>query len=78
VGFEYIYDKQFFVRAGYFNEAATKGNRKYLTLGFGIRYKSFGLDGAYLVPFVQRHPLQNQVRFTLLFGFDAFKENSGE
>jgi hypothetical protein len=78
VGFEYIYDKQFFVRAGYFNESATKGNRKYLTLGIGIRYKSFGLDLAYLVPFVQRHPLQNQVRFTLLFGFDAFKENSGE
>lgn len=67
LGMEYIYAKQFMVRAGYFNESKTKGNRKYMTLGFGIRYRKFGLDGAYLVPFQQRHPLQNQLRFTLLF-----------
>lgn len=74
IGFEYIYAKQFMLRAGYFNEPETKGNRKYLTLGFGIRYKVFGLDAAYLVPFVQRHPLQNQLRFSLLFDFQAFVE----
>lgn len=67
LGLEYIYAKQFMVRAGYFNESKTKGNRKYMTLGFGIRYRKFGLDGAYLIPFQQRHPLQNQLRFTLLF-----------
>lgn len=74
LGFEYTYAKQFMVRTGYFHEPSTKGNRKYLTFGFGIRYKMFGLDAAYLVPFVQRHPLQNQIRFTLLFDLKAFKE----
>lgn len=74
LGFEYTYAKQFMVRAGYFNEPETKGNRKYATLGFGIRYKVFGLDMAYLVPFAQRHPLQNQLRFSLLFDIGAFTE----
>lgn len=67
LGLEYIYAKQFIVRLGYFNESKTKGNRKYMTLGFGLRYRKFGLDGAYLIPFQQRNPLQNQLRFTLLF-----------
>jgi len=74
LGLEYTYAKQFMLRAGYFNEASTKGNRKYATFGFGIRYKVFGLDAAYLVPFVQRHPLQNQLRFSLLFDLGAFTE----
>lgn len=78
LGLEYTYSKQFMVRAGYFHEPETKGNRKYMSLGFGIRYKLFGLDAAYLVPFVQRHPLQNQLRFTLLFNLKAFSDNSGE
>lgn len=74
LGFEYTYAKQFMLRAGYFNEATTKGNRKYATFGFGIRYKVFGLDAAYLVPFVQRHPLQNQLRFSLLFDLGALTD----
>lgn len=78
IGFEYVYAKQFMLRGGYFNEPATKGNRKYLTAGFGIRYKVFGLDAAYLVPFQQRHPLQNQLRFTLLFDLAAFSEPSAD
>jgi hypothetical protein len=45
-----------------------------MTFGFGLRYKLFGLDAAYLVPFVQRHPLQNQLRFSLLFDLQAFSE----
>ncbi len=73
-GLEYIYAKQFMLRGGYFHEPTTKGNRKYMTFGFGIRYKLFGLDAAYLVPFVQRHPLQNQLRFSLLFDLQAFSE----
>lgn len=73
-GLEYIYAKQFMLRGGYFHEPTTKGNRKYMTFGFGIRYKLFGLDAAYLVPFVQRHPLQNQMRFSLLFDLQAFSE----
>lgn len=73
-GFEYWYAKQFAVRAGYFNEPSSKGGRKYITLGLGLKYTVFGLDFAYLIPTEQRHPLQNTLRFTLLFDFDAFKD----
>jgi hypothetical protein len=73
VGMEYWYDKQFALRAGYFNEHATKGNRKYFTLGVGLKYNVFGLDFAYMVPTAQRHPLENTLRFTLSFDFDAFR-----
>jgi hypothetical protein len=72
-GLEYWYDKQFAVRAGYFNEHKTKGNRKYVTLGAGLRYSVFGLDFAYLIPVEQRNPLENTLRFTLLFNFDEVK-----
>ena len=70
VGFEYWYDKQFSFRAGYFHEAATKGNRQFFTLGAGLRYNVFGLDFAYLIPTEQRNPLENTLRFTLSFEFD--------
>jgi hypothetical protein len=76
VGVEYWYNKKFAARAGYFNEPETKGNRKYLTFGFGVRYKVIGIDAAYLVPFQQRHPLANQLRFSMLFDFAAFSENT--
>lgn len=77
-GLEYWYDNQFAVRAGYFHEHATKGNRKFFTLGAGIRYNVFGLDFAYLIPTQQRHPLENTLRFTLTFGFGAFKKQSDD
>lgn len=70
---EYWYAKQFSIRAGYFNEASTKGNRKYITLGAGLRYSIFGLDFTYLIPVTQRNPLENTLRFTLLFNFDKAK-----
>jgi hypothetical protein len=76
VGFEYWYAKTFAVRAGYFNESKTKGNRKFFTAGIGLRYNVFGLDMAYLVPITQRNPLQNTLRFTLTFDFDAFKDQN--
>lgn len=72
-GLEYWYDKQFAVRAGYFHEADTKGGRQYMTFGIGLKYNVFGIDAAYLQPFAQRHPLQNTIRFSLLFDLDAFK-----
>jgi len=76
VGVEYWYNKKFAARAGYFNEPETKGNRKYLTFGFGVRYRVIGIDAAYLVPFQQRHPLANQLRFSMLFDFAAFSEKT--
>lgn len=73
IGTEYWYDKQFAMRAGYFHEASTKGNRKFFTVGAGIRYNVFGFDFAYLIPTTQRNPLENTLRFTLLFDFDGIK-----
>ncbi len=73
VGLEYWYDKQFALRAGYFYEPLEKGNRKYATMGAGIRYNVFTIDVAYLFSFQQRHPLENTLRFSLAFDFDAFK-----
>ena len=70
-GMEYWYDKQFAFRGGYFYENKLKGNRKYFTLGAGLRYNVFGLDLAYLIPTDQRNPLENTLHFTLTFDFDA-------
>lgn len=72
VGVEYWYDKQFCIRTGYFHEDNTKGDRKFVTFGAGLKYSVFGLDFAYLVPIRQRNPLENTLRFTLVFDFEAF------
>jgi hypothetical protein len=69
IGLEYWYNKLLAIRTGYFYEDATKGNRKYFTLGGGIRYSVFGLDFAYMLPQGQNHPLADTFRFTLLFNF---------
>ncbi len=69
VGAEYSYNDQFFARAGYFYEDKTKGNRKYFTLGLGIKYNVFGLNFSYLVPSgagITRNPLSNTLRFGLI------------
>ncbi len=75
IGMEYWYDKQFAIRTGYFHEASTKGNRQFFTVGAGIRYNVFGFDFAYLIPTTQRNPLENTLRFTLLFDFDGLKKS---
>ncbi len=72
-GAEYWYDDQFAVRMGYFYENYSKGNRKYFSVGLGVKYNIFGLNFSYLVPTTnQRNPLDNTLRFSLLFDFDAF------
>lgn len=79
VGLEYWYDKQFAVRAGYFHENRYKGNRKFVTVGVGLRYSVFGLDFSYLVPTNSvRNPLDNTFRFSLMFNFSASKGDDQE
>jgi hypothetical protein len=78
IGLEYWYNHLFAVRAGYFYEHPTKGNRQFFTLGAGVKYNVFGLDFAYLIPTQQRNPLENTLRFTLTFDFDAFKAQNDE
>jgi hypothetical protein len=72
-GLEYWYKHLFAARAGYFYEHTTKGNRKYFTMGVGLRYNVFGIDFAYLVPSQQENPLAETLRFTLHFDFKAGK-----
>jgi len=74
-GLEYWYAKQFAFRAGYFWEHFTKGNRKYVTLGAGLKYKVFSLDLSYLIANTQRSPLANTLRFTIGFNFDGKKKS---
>jgi hypothetical protein len=71
MGMEYWYNKQFAVRFGHYNEHRTKGNRKFFTVGLGIRYNIFNINFSYLIPAVaaQRNPLDNTLRFSLIFDF---------
>ena len=72
LGTEFWYKEQFALRAGYFYEHATKGNRKYFTMGAGLKYSTFGLNFSYLLPSgngVNRNPLSNTLRFSLVFDF---------
>ena len=72
LGGEYWYNDQFAVRAGYFNEAKTKGDRKYFTAGAGLRLNVFGLDFSYLIPVNGKNsPLANTFRFSLTFDFNG-------
>src|ERR1043165_212677 len=82
IGAEYLYNKQFGVRFGYFYEHPLKGNRQFLTAGLTVKYSVVGLNFSYLIPTtIQRNPLDNTLRFTLLFDFikggNKLKENSG-
>lgn len=70
VGAEYSYNDLFFARAGYFYEDKTKGNRRFFSMGAGIKYNKLGFNFSYLVPTgqgINRNPLSNTTRFSLLF-----------
>jgi hypothetical protein len=74
LGAEYWYNNQFAFRAGYFYENPAKGNRKFFSVGAGLKYNVFGLNFAYLFPSgsgVNRNPLSNTYRFGLVFDFDG-------
>ena len=69
-GAEYVYANQFSLRAGYFYENKTKGNRRYFTTGVGVKYNVFGLNFSYLIPTgsgINQNPLANTLRFSLVF-----------
>jgi len=72
-GTEYWYNNQFAIRAGYFYENETKGNRKYFTAGAGFRLKEFTLDFSYLMPQTQNHPLARTLRFSLSFDSNTLR-----
>ena len=81
-GLEYNYNNLLYARGGYFYEAPDKGDRQYVSLGLGVRYQVFGIDGTYLVPTggnSQNNPLAQTIRVSLHFNVnklaDAFDEN---
>jgi hypothetical protein len=67
LGAEYLMSNALALRAGFFNESAMKGNRKYLTFGVGFKLdQKYGFDFAYLVPVESNNPLSNSLRFSLI------------
>ena len=81
-GLEYNYNDLLYARGGYFYEAPDKGDRQYVSLGLGVRYQVFGIDGTYLVPTgsgTKNNPLAQTIRIGLHFNLnklaDAFDEN---
>ena len=71
LGAEYWYGnpKLIGLRAGYFYEDPNHGNRKFITLGAGLRYSMYGFDFSYINTIEENHPLANTLRFTLLVNF---------
>jgi len=76
IGSEYWYKDQFAFRAGYFYENKIKGDRRYFTMGAGLKYNMMGLNFSYLLPTgsgVNRNPLSNTLRFSLVYTMDSKK-----
>lgn len=68
LGAEYLYNKAFAVRAGYFHESQDKGQRQYFTMGAGFKARAFSLDLSYLMNTSNvNNPLENTLRFSLSF-----------
>jgi len=74
LGTEFWYANQFSARAGYYWETKEAGNRKYWTLGVGVKYNVFGFNFSYLVPSggtgTTQNPLSNTLRFGVIFDLD--------
>jgi hypothetical protein len=78
MGLEYWYggdDFKFALRTGFFYEDPAFGNRKFMTIGAGIRYDLYGFDFSYITTDIfkdgENHPLSDTLRFTLLIGWGA-------
>lgn len=73
---EYLYNKTFAVRAGYFHEDEMKGRREYFTVGAGFKFKSSTLDVSYLINTSDvNNPLENTLRFSLSFNLGEIYDN---
>lgn len=84
MGLEYWYgipgNFMFALRAGFFYEDPDYGNRKFITLGAGIRYDMYGFDFSYITTSVfkgmENHPLAETLRFTLQIGWGSILKPS--
>ena len=65
-GLEYVFQKSFALRTGYFNESLEKGSRRFLTLGAGFDIDFASIDISYLFSTSKiRNPLENTLRFSI-------------
>jgi len=64
-GIEYVLFNSYAIRAGYFYEHFSKGNRKYITVGAGFRYKWGEVDAFRLISTTQHNPLANTTGVTV-------------
>lgn len=85
MGLEYWYgdkDFKFALRTGFFYEDPKFGNRKFVTIGAGIRYDLYGFDFSYittdLFPDGENHPLSDTLRFTLSIGWGMTNPTQGK
>jgi len=70
LGAEYSYDEKFFLRAGYFYEDKTRGNRSSFSAGAGFNLNFMTVNVSYLVPSgsgITRNPLSNTLRLGVVF-----------
>lgn len=76
-GAEYAYNQQFFVRAGYNYENASKGGRSYFAFGAGFSLNVVQLDASYMLATAQSSPLDQTLRFSLTFDMDGLRDLLG-
>ncbi len=77
IGAEYTYNRQFFLRGGYYHENKWKGNRQYFGLGAGFSMNVVKLDAAYMIATAQNSPLDQTLRFTLTFDMEGIRNLFG-
>jgi hypothetical protein len=81
MGMEYWYgtpgDFLFALRAGYFYEDPSYGNRQFMTFGAGLRYDIYGFDFSYISSIAENHPLDETLRFTIVIGWGAVQQERG-
>lgn len=79
-GLEYWYADVFALRLGHFRENVLKGNRKYVTVGLGLKFYEgkAGLDFSYLIAGRQNNPLEGTLRFSLFMEIEKQKEKETE
>ena len=78
-GLEYWYNEQFAIRAGYFYEHPTKGDRQYFTMGAGVKYSVFILDFSYLIDAsssIGTNPLANTLRFSMTWNLGEIDDSN--
>lgn len=84
MGLEYWYgmpgDFMFAARTGFFYEDPAYGNRKFVSLGAGVRYDMYGFDFSYITTSMfkgqENHPLNETLRFTLSISWGSKVKSS--